>query len=240
VSAGLAGQALRLSDAGLPVWSSYGQTYQIAQVYEEWINTAGAYGWTTINAGSGSAGLNASIVDVNHPGAMLYTSGTTAGSRAGHVSAFSGFKLNAASQTIYYSAILDFVTLSNGTDRYNFVSGWADAAGAGRPANGIFFDYSDNTNGGAVACCACAATVCSCSSGGTVPTAGTWERYELTISGGVLTCQRNGATHGSTINTNFPATTQALGLMNKFEKLLGTTSISVGVDRNAAALYVSR
>jgi hypothetical protein len=237
------GMALRLSSASAPGWTTLASNDLLAQWVEDWLSATGQLVWTSANSGTGAqSGLGAALTDTNHPGVVSLQTGTTNTGLATLSVGGAGIKVDAANQYIYVSAIVYIGALSTAGDRYTFTTGLGSGATAGAPQNGsgLWMEYNDANNSGAMRCCAGAAGAMTCTSGGTAAVATTWVKWELIVSGGVLTCYRNGTQHGSTINSGFPSTTAGLSNIVKVEKSAGTTNMTVSIDRFASALRTTR
>jgi hypothetical protein len=107
--------------------------------------------WGVSLAGSGSSVSQVSTTPTR-PGVTQLATGTTSTGRAQYLTNSSGtsfcFVLGQAGETFMEADIKTDPNLSDGTDRYRLYFGFGDNAGADIGANGIFWYYRDDVNGG--------------------------------------------------------------------------------------------
>jgi hypothetical protein len=87
------------------------------------------------------------LMDYNSYGVVRYSTGTSSSGCAGIVSDQSWIRLGTGTNgSVEFRAKVP--VLSTSTQRFSYYLGWMDGNATGQPANGIYFMYSDNIQGG--------------------------------------------------------------------------------------------
>lgn len=116
--------------------------------FTDWVaaDAAGETGWTSVTSGTG-AGASATFADeANRPGQLLLSTGTTDAGRAGvHKGGGNGFNVFLRPSTrVVFETALKIPALADETDGFTVRVGFGSTVLGtnGRPANGVWFEYS--------------------------------------------------------------------------------------------------
>jgi hypothetical protein len=182
--------------------------------------------------GAGAANSATTVGSVaGHPGVMQHATGTTATGNARAIStATAGILLG--NNTLWgFETVLRIPTLSNGTERFTYRSGFIDS-GTTESTDGCFFRYTDSVIAGNwQGVCRSNSTESTCNTG-VAAVANTWIRLTITVnSTGTSTDFATDGTSRCQITTNIPTGAgrgTAYGTM--VLKSIGTTTRTVDVD----------
>ncbi len=187
---------------------------------------------TPFTNGTGAL-VNGGTVDglANHPGVAQLDTGTTASGLASISTNDTNGRsiLLGGSDTWRYTSVQRITALSTSSQRFTFRTGMFDqVVNDDDGTNGCLLKYSDAINSGKwQGVCNKGGTESTCDTGIT-PTAATWVRTDVVVTGSLATFQINGVT-GCTVSTNIPSTTATM-FETTLRKSVGTTNSTVDVD----------
>lgn len=222
---------------GAAIWTTLGgggsslNLSSALEIFEDWIsNTAvGNIGWTTTNGGTAAAStIAAAISDVNHPGVLQMSTGTTT---TGNTRNFLGTtNLLAGGGAMSFESLVQVPTLSTAGNEFALRVGLGDGT-TGDFTDGVYFEYNRPTSVNWIMKTASNATRTTTPTSSVV-TAGAWVKLRAEVNtGGTLVTYFINGTQVGTINTNIPtgAGRQVAPLL-QMVKSTGTTAILSYVD----------
>ncbi len=188
--------------------------------------------------GGAGAGFTNNGNKAGHPGTYIASTGTTSTGQANFIGGISSpdkdVVLFGIGDRIISTVILSIPSASSAEDRYTLrCGGWADAIPA--VVDGIYFDYSDNVNGGRYRGVAVANGVVTTTDLGVGPSFGAavWETLSIDVAGDAssATFIRNGTVLGS-LNAGLPSggTRGTAILPASIVKSVGTNARTVVLD----------
>lgn len=159
--------------------------------------------------------------------AQLQTGSTSTG-RAAVATANIDQIVLGSSPHYFASIILTSANLSDATNRYNIVSGFADTLSGANQINGIVFRYRDNLNSGKWQIYSASSSGGSASADtGITVAASTFYKFEIFVdaAGANAYCYINGSLVGTVTSTTIPkGTGEPTGVASFILKAAGTTS----------------
>ena len=204
------GVQLLPSNSGLPAW---GSPRNYIFLTDEFVGTtsASSLGWVSSSSGSGNA-VNGGSTTVGNSSANIGVFGLTT-ANTGNVNfslgsnggGFACFTLGGGFISMVFYAKLS--NLSDGTDTYNVVIGFADNPTIASIANGLYFAYTNGTNSGNWQVISKAAS--STTTGNSSTAADTsWHRFKIEVNAGATSVSffiDDVEIAGSPLTTNIPS-----------------------------------
>jgi len=224
----LIGLELLQFQGGIQEW----YTDQTRAAYDDFINGIQAELWILSGSGSGTVSTSTPADSADHPGIIEARSGAgaaDAGMMAFNFPAPPFFQKTGITE---FRSMFQVPILSDGTDRFIFQAGISDALITGDVTDGVYYEYSDNINGGNWTLCTALAGVRTKLDSGVPVVAGAWAEvgFRLTAAPnpGVVYFIEN-ANIGS-ISTNVPIGVDTNVRALHFKKTLGTSVRRVHSD----------
>lgn len=197
----------------------------------------------TTTASSGSVVFNTvGIYEANRYGIATMATGTATNGRATVLSPLSD-SITFSTGQAYYEAILKTPTnLSDATNRYALLCGFADSAITFSPAAAILFRYRDNINSGKWQAYAYSGAGNTTLDLGITVAANTWYRLEIAVdrSSGGASFYIDGTYRGRIEAPNIPTSTEPIGCHATILKAAGTTARTAYLDYLEFSQEVSR
>jgi hypothetical protein len=132
--------------------------------------------WTSATSGAGSAIVITTGV-AEHPGLCEIRAGTAAAGAAQIIGAFPASALILPPGRWEFRVMANLAQLSTVVDRFICRMGLSDAAVTGDVTDGVYFEYSDNINGGNWTLCTAAAAVRTKIDSGVPAVAGSYNEF---------------------------------------------------------------
>ncbi len=189
-------------------------------------------------SGTGAANSVTAVTSLaDHPGVVQHQTGTTTTGRASY-SSNGGTLLLGNSWYWRYEAMVRIPVLSNGTEIYNYRSGFHDN-NSGDSTDGCYFRYTSSQASGQWQG-VCRSNSTESSTSGVTVAANTWYRLTIIINpaGTEARFYVNGTQIGSTVTTNIPTGAGRMtGFGSALNKSAGTTSRGVDLDYMEVIAY---
>jgi len=197
----------------------------------------------TTTASSGSVVFNTvGIYEANRYGIATLSSGTATNGRATVLSPLSD-SITLSTGQAYYEAIVKTPTsLSDATNRYAILCGFADSAIGLSPVFAILFRYRDNINSGKWQGYAYSSAANTTIDLGVTVAANTWYRLEIAVdrSSGGASFYIDGIYRGRIEAPNIPTSAEPMGCHVTILKATGTSARTAYLDYLEFSQEVSR